>query len=78
MINNGFAGDAHTSQWMMLASASTIAGNLTILGAASIIIIIDVAESKNIKAFTFVEFLKIGTLVTLVNIGVYYLFITFL
>jgi Na+/H+ antiporter NhaD/arsenite permease-like protein len=34
MLNNGFAGDAHVSQWMMLASASTIAGNLTILGAA--------------------------------------------
>jgi Na+/H+ antiporter NhaD/arsenite permease-like protein len=32
MLNSGFAGDAHISQWMMLASASTIAGNLTILG----------------------------------------------
>jgi Na+/H+ antiporter NhaD/arsenite permease-like protein len=78
MLNNGFAGDAHISQWMMLASASTIAGNLTILGAASNIIIIDVAESKNIKAFTFVEFFKIGALVTLANIGIYYLFITYL
>jgi Na+/H+ antiporter NhaD/arsenite permease-like protein len=78
MLNHGFAGDAHISQWMMLASASTVAGNLTILGAASNIIIIDVAESKNIKAFTFVEFFKIGTLVTLVNIGVYYLLITYL
>ena len=45
---------------------------------ASNIIIIDVAESKRIRAFTFVEFFKIGTLVTLANIGVYYLFITFL
>ena len=78
MLNNGFAGDAHISQWMMLASASTIAGNLTILGVASNIIIIDVAESKNIKAFTFVEFFKIGALVTLANIGIYYLFITYL
>jgi len=78
MLNNGFAGDAHISQWMMLASASTVAGNLTILGAASNIIIIDVAESKKIKAFTFVEFIKIGALVTLANIGVYYLFITYL
>ena len=24
MLNNGFTGDAHISQWMMLASASTI------------------------------------------------------
>lgn len=78
MLNNGFAGDAHVSQWMMLASASTIAGNLTILGAASNIIIIDVAESKNVKAFTFAEFFKIGALVTIANIGVYYLFLTYL
>ncbi len=52
-LNNGFGGEAHVSQWMVLASASTIAGNLTILGAASNMIIIDVAESRNIKAFTF-------------------------
>ncbi|MGA8082198.1 MAG: hypothetical protein WB988_10065 [Candidatus Nitrosopolaris sp.] len=78
MLNNGFGGDAHISQWMMLASASTIAGNLTILGAASNIIIIDVAESKNVKTFTFFEFFKIGVLVTLANIVIYYLFITYL
>ncbi len=40
---------------------------ITILGAASNIIIIDVAESKNIN--TFVEFVKFGVLVTFVNIG---------
>ena len=84
MINNGFAngpnGDAFAtnntaSQWMMLAAASTIAGNLTILAAASNIIIIETAESRGIKAFTFFEFFKIGVIVTLVNIVVYYLFI---
>jgi Na+/H+ antiporter NhaD/arsenite permease-like protein len=57
MLNNGFTGDAHTSQWMMLASASTIAGNLTILGAASNIIISDVAEARGLKSFTYFEFL---------------------
>jgi len=75
MLNNGFTGDAHTSQWMMLASASTIAGNLTILAAASNIIISDVAEAKGLKSFTYFEFLKIGALVTMVNIIIYYLFI---
>jgi len=74
MLNHGFAGDAHISQWMMLASASTIAGNLTILGAASNIIISDVAEAKGVKSFTFFEFLKIGLPVTLVDIIIYYLF----
>ena len=75
MLNSGFAGDTHVSQWMMLASASTIAGNLTVLGAASNIIISDVAEAKGLKSFTFFEFLKIGCLVTLLNIIIYYLFI---
>lgn len=56
-----------------------LAKNLsTFLGAASNIIIIDVAESKNVKAFTFIEFFKIGVLVTLVNIGIYYLFIVYI
>jgi len=75
MLHNGFTGDAHIAQWMMLASASTIAGNLTILGAASNIIISDVAEAKGLKSFTFFEFLKIGSLVTVVNIIIYYLLI---
>jgi Na+/H+ antiporter NhaD/arsenite permease-like protein len=77
MLKVGFAGDAHVSQWMMLASASTMAGNLTILGAASNIIIIDIAESKNIKAFTFLEFFKMRALVTLVNVVIYYFFIVY-
>jgi len=59
MLNNGFTGDAHVSQWMMLASASTIAGNLTILGAASNIIISDVAEAKGFKSFTFLNFSRL-------------------
>jgi Na+/H+ antiporter NhaD/arsenite permease-like protein len=81
MINNGFPdnGSANTtSQWMMLAAASTIAGNLTILAAASNIIIIEAAESRGIKTFTFFEFLKVGALVTIANIVIYYLFITYL
>jgi Na+/H+ antiporter NhaD/arsenite permease-like protein len=81
MISNGFAGapvgsdGGHVNQWMMLAAASTIAGNLTILAAASNIIILEAAESKGLKAFSFFEFFKIGAIVTAVNIAVYYLFI---
>ncbi|HKU33195.1 MAG TPA: SLC13 family permease [Candidatus Nitrosotalea sp.] len=74
MIQNGFTGD-NVSSWMMLAAASTVAGNLTILAAASNIIIIQASESRGIKAFTFFEFFKIGALVTVVNLLVYYLFI---
>lgn len=58
MINNGFNAD-DVSQWMMLAAASTIAGNLTIFGAASNIIIIEAAESRGVKAFSFLNFLKL-------------------
>ncbi len=74
MVANGFTG-AHVPQWMMLAASSTISGNLTILGAASSVIIIQAAESKGVKAFTFLEFFKIGILVTMVNLAVYYIFI---
>jgi Na+/H+ antiporter NhaD/arsenite permease-like protein len=76
MIYNGFNAD-DVSQWMMLASASTIAGNLTIFGAASNIIIIEAAEFKGVRAFSYIEFIKIGLMVTMINIVVYYLFITF-
>jgi Na+/H+ antiporter NhaD/arsenite permease-like protein len=74
MIDNGFVGD-DIYEWMMLAAASTIAGNLTILGAASNIIIIGAAESRGFKSFGYIEFLKIGSIVTLVNVIIYYMFI---
>jgi len=74
MIDNGFSGD-DVYEWMMLAAASTVAGNLTILGAASNIIIIEAAESRGLKSFGYIQFLKIGSIVTLVNVIIYYLFI---
>jgi len=77
LINNGFNAD-DVSQWIMLAAASTIAGNLTIFGAASNIIIIEAAESRGVKAFSFFEFLKIGSVVTASNLIIYYLFTTFI
>lgn len=63
--------------FMILAASSTIAGNLTILGAASNIIIIHTAETKlkqhNIIKFT--EFFKVGSILTLINAIVYLVFI---
>ena len=76
MIENGFDKD-DVSAWLMLASASTIAGNLTIFGAASNIIIMQTAESRGLKVFTFIEFFKIGSLITVLNVFVYYLFLAF-
>ena len=65
---------ATTKELMALAAGSTIAGNLSILGAASNVIIIQNAEKKGGETITFREFVKIGVPVTAVNVLVYWLF----
>ena len=59
-----------TARLMALAAGSTIAGNLTILGAASNVIIIQQAESRG-ETLTFFEFAKVGVPLTLVQVGIY-------
>lgn len=61
---------------MALASGSTIAGNLSILGAASNIIIIHNAERRG-ETLTFFEFARIGVPLTLINMLVYWIFLSF-
>ena len=61
---------------MALAAGSTIAGNLSILGAASNVIIIQNAEQKFGETLTFLEFVKIGVPLTVVNTAIYWLFFT--
>lgn len=62
--------------WLALASASTLAGNATIIGAMANLIVIESAEKSGIK-IGFVEFLKSGIVVTiltmLVSFAVIYL-----
>jgi Na+/H+ antiporter NhaD/arsenite permease-like protein len=65
---------AATREMMALAAGSTIAGNLSILGAASNVIIIQNAEKKAGETLTFWEFIKIGIPLTAVNVLVYWLF----
>jgi len=65
-----------TKQMMALAAGSTIAGNLTILGAASNVIIIQNAEKRTGNTITFLEFVKIGVPLTVINILVYWLFLS--
>jgi len=69
-----FAGatDVHM---MALAAGSTIAGNMLILGAASNVIIIQNAEREN-ATLTFFEFARIGIPLTLLNVFVYWVFLT--
>ena len=52
--------------WLCLASASTLAGNATILGAMANLIVIESAEKEGVK-IGFWQFFKIGIVVTLVT-----------
>jgi Na+/H+ antiporter NhaD/arsenite permease-like protein len=63
-----------TTELMALAAGSTIAGNLSILGAASNVIIIQNSERKSGATLTFLEFIKIGVPLTIINALVYWLF----
>jgi Na+/H+ antiporter NhaD/arsenite permease-like protein len=65
---------ADTASLMALAAGSTIAGNLTIMGAASNVIIIQNAERLSGDTLTFWEFLRIGLPLTVVNLAVYWLY----
>jgi Na+/H+ antiporter NhaD/arsenite permease-like protein len=68
---------ASTKELVALAAGSTIAGNLTILGAASNVIIIQNAEKKTGDTLTFLEFVRIGIPLTIINAVVYWLFLSF-
>jgi Na+/H+ antiporter NhaD/arsenite permease-like protein len=65
---------ARAAELMMLAAGSTIAGNLTILGAASNVIIIQNAEKKSGETLGFLEFVKVGIPLTVINVLVYWLY----
>ncbi len=69
------AAGAAEPEMVALAAGSTIAGNLTILGAASNVIIIQNAERKGGETLTFAEFAKVGVPLTLVNVLVYWAFL---
>ncbi|MCX7641317.1 MAG: SLC13 family permease [Elusimicrobiales bacterium] len=58
-----------------LACASTISGNLTVLGAASNVIIIQNLESRKMESISSIEFMKLGLPITLINSIIYYIFL---
>ncbi|MDA0262705.1 MAG: SLC13 family permease [Chloroflexi bacterium] len=62
---------------LAVAAGSTIAGNLTILGAASNVIIIQYAERHGGQTLTFWEFFRIGAPLVAANTLVYWLFLKF-
>ena len=63
---------------LALGAGSTIAGNLTILGAASNVIIIQNAERRNGGTIPFLEFARVGIPLTIVNGTVYWLCLRYL
>ena len=63
-----------TAQLMALAAGSTLAGNLTILGAASNVIIIQNAE-KSGATLTFFEFARVGIPLTMIQVGIFWLWL---
>jgi Na+/H+ antiporter NhaD/arsenite permease-like protein len=64
-----------TAQLMALAAGSTLAGNLTILGAASNVIIIQNAE-KSGETLTFFEFARVGVPLTILQIAIYWVWLS--
>lgn len=54
--------------WLSLASAATLAGNATIIGAMANLIVIESAKSQGIR-IRFFEFMKAGLIVTLISLG---------
>ncbi|MEM0359482.1 MAG: anion transporter [Candidatus Hadarchaeales archaeon] len=68
---------ASSKELVALAAGSTIAGNLSILGAASNVIIIQNAEKRG-ETLTFWEFVRIGVPLTLINLLIYWIFLSIL
>ena len=52
-----------TRGWLLLAMASTLAGNLTILGSVANLIVVEEARAGGI-VITFLEYSKVGVPVT--------------
>jgi len=67
-------GPSDKTAWAALAGGSTLAGNLTLLGAASNLIIVEEAEARG-HSLGFMEFSRIGCLVTVANVAVLYFFL---
>jgi Na+/H+ antiporter NhaD/arsenite permease-like protein len=63
--------------WLTLAAASTLAGNMTMIGAAANVIVSEEAEKMSIR-IDFWRFLRIGIPVSLVTLGVTYVYLALL
>ena len=53
--------------WLILAMASTLAGNLTILGSVANLIVVEAARAARVE-IGFVEYARVGVPLTLVTL----------
>lgn len=65
-----------TRTWLTLAMASTLAGNLTLLGSVANLIVAESARTRGVK-LGFLEYLKAGVPITVLTIGVGILWLSF-
>lgn len=61
--------------WLTLAMASTLAGNLTLLGSVANLIVAESARARGVK-LGFVEYLKVGVPITVLTIAVGIMWLT--
>jgi len=66
---------AATREYLALAAGATLAGNLTLMGAASNLIIVAGAEARG-ERITFFEFMKIGVVLTALNLLIVFVFLS--
>ncbi|MEM2113901.1 MAG: hypothetical protein QXS12_00425, partial [Candidatus Caldarchaeum sp.] len=57
--------------WLTLATSSTLAGGITVLGAASNVIVLEVLESRYGQTIPYLRFAKVGLIVTAVSLCIY-------
>lgn len=65
-----------TNYWLALAVSSTLSGNMTVIGAAANLIVLEIASFNNIE-ISWKEFIKIGLPMSIITIiiGTYIIFI---
>lgn len=62
--------------WLTLAMATTLAGNLTLLGSVANLIVAEIARQRQVH-WGFVAYLKNGVAITLFSLGFGVLWLTF-
>ena len=70
-------GNASSSAWLVLSASSTLAGNLTMIGAAANVIVSEEAEKEGIR-LDFRKYLAIGIPISLMTVAVMYVMMVLL